>query len=213
MTEPIPILQSPFNKSRKDKFLMVLNLPVALKNISTDLTSSDTQIQPDTMEFSVYGSVVPEVLVPNVPVRYAGQTLEVSSHNRPEWPPLTVNFTVDNRFTNYWVLYTWLNMLNDDTTGIFDQNGFIKDTSTINPLYYNGNLPVQLLYRANISIFGLDEFNKRSIEFKYTGAFPTELGGITYNYRDEGEIESSFSFAYSQFKPELVQNVDNTQSV
>jgi hypothetical protein len=62
---------------------------------------------------------------------------------------------------------------------------------------------------TDFSIFGLDEYNKRIIEFKYTKAFPIKLGGIDYSYQDEGEIETSVEFAYSQFLPTLNEQVES----
>ena len=53
-------------------------------------------------------------------------------------------------------------------------------------------------YKATISIYGLDEYNKRVVEFKYIDAFPTNLGSIAYSYKDSGELESSLTLSYSQ---------------
>jgi hypothetical protein len=62
---------------------------------------------------------------------------------------------------------------------------------------------------TDISIFALDEYEKRVIEFKYTKAFPTKLGGITFSDRDSSEAESTLEFAYSQFTAKLVEEVEN----
>ena len=58
--------QSQFNKSRLDKFLLVIDLPNPLKDIlTTDLADrKNTSIISDSLQFSVYGSIVPEVIVP-----------------------------------------------------------------------------------------------------------------------------------------------------
>ncbi len=42
-------------------------------------------------------------------------------------------------------------------------------------------------------------------QFDFTKGFPTFLGGIEYSYRDPGEIETQFSFAYSQFYVKLLE--------
>lgn len=193
--------QSPFNKSRKDKFLLVLNFPDGLKNIAKKVTRSNDYIFPDALQFSVYGSLVPDVEVPALNLRYSGQTLTTSSQARNPYPPLTVNFTVDNRFNNYWTIYKWLNLLNHDRTGIYNSSDILPESK-----FNNKDI---LVYAANISIFALDEYDKRSIEFKYINAFPTALGGISFNNRDPGEIETSFTFSYSQFLVSLVETVDS----
>jgi len=196
MANDISYIQSPFNKSRKDKFVIVLNLPNALKSISSKFERDESTVIPDSLQFSVFGSVVPSVDIPPVNVRYAGQTMTVSSHSRQPYEPNTVRFTVDNRFNNYWVIYRWLNLLNDDKEGIYDE------TNLTSPIIGGDRSKLKahpnMEYRSDISIFALDEYNKRIIEFLYTNAFPVNLGGIEYSYRDSGEIESSFSYGYSQ---------------
>jgi len=187
MANNIDYIQSPFNLSRKDKFTLVLNVPNALKRINSRFANNDDSINLDTLQFAVYGSVVPSIKVPSANVRYAGQTLAQTSYSREPYDPLTINFNIDNRFSNYWVIYTWLNMLNNDKTGLYDSDGLISPP-----------VAPDTQYKANISIFALDEYNKRVMEFKYINAFPTNLGGIEYSYRDATELESSFTFEYSQ---------------
>jgi hypothetical protein len=75
--------------------------------------------------------------------------------------------------------------MHDQRTGLFDANELIEDE-------------VFRDYQTDISIFGLDEYEKPVVEFKYTKAFPTDLDEISYNYRQSNEIESSFTFVYSQ---------------
>ena len=50
----------------------------------------------------------------------------------------------------------------------------------------------------------MDEFEKGKVKFKFTKAFPVNLGGIDFNYRTPGEIETTFEFAFSQLLVELV---------
>jgi hypothetical protein len=187
--------QSPFNKSRKDKFLMVLDIPTALKKTATKFERNPNTIIPESLQFSVFGTIVPDISVPAVQTRYAGQTLAHTSHSRDPYPPITVSFTVDNRFNNYWVIYTWLNMLNNDKSGVYDSRELTNPTSTF-LTKIGGDDYTQ--YKTAISIFALDEYNKRVMEFKYTDAFPSALGGINFSYRDSGELESNVTLNYSQ---------------
>ena len=55
-----------------------------------------------------------------------------------------------------------------------------------------------------MTLFGLDEFNNKRIEFTYTKAFPVTLGEIQYNYRNAEEITSSMTFVYSQIHSKLI---------
>mgnify|MGYP006966036111 CR=1 FL=1 len=206
MANNVTYTQSPFNKTRKDKFLLVMDIPKALKQIASKFDRTANTILPDTLQFSIFGTVVPDISVPGIQTRYAGQTLAHTSHSRDPYPPININFTVDNRFNNYWVIYTWLNMLNNDKTGIYDQHNLTAPTISIpNP----GAANSYFQYKTTVSVFGLDEYNKRVVEFKYTDAFPTALGGINYSYRDGGELESNFTLNYSQLQITPISEVEN----
>jgi len=199
--------QSTFNKSRLDKFLLVLNLPPVLKNISTnDLAGrGNNSLIGDSLQFSVYGSVIPSVNVPEETLGYGGQAYKISTNNRPAYDNVNVNFTVDNNFNNYWVIYKWLDYMNDEKLSKFNGKE-ITTTPNVSPkeLKQNKTLVPPTLYQTDLTIYGLDEFDKEKIKFTYTKAFPVTLGSINYNYRDAGEIETSFEFAFSQLLVDLV---------
>jgi len=199
-----PYIQSPFNKQRKDKFLLVLNLPDALKSISKKFIRTEDNINFDTLQFSVYGSVVPDINIPKLDISYSGQTLTTSSLTRPPYDPVTVNFTVDNRFNNYWVIYSWLNLLNDAATGLYDKDNLTQLPARRKTITTDFNAE----YKSNISIYALDEYNKRVAEFRYLQAFPVSLGGISFNYRTPDEVETTFTFAFAQLVVNLQENVD-----
>lgn len=196
-------IQAPLNKQRKDKYLIVIPVPKGLKGITTgNLTSRDERsIIPAALQMSIYGSIAPDVVVPSVDHRYGGQSYNVSSHVREPYAPQSVNFTIDNRFNNYWVIYKWLSILNDHKNSLFDSDN-------ITNLEHKNEFAAQY-YMTDISIFALDEYNKRVVEFLYTKAFPTKLGGINFSDRDSAEAESTLEFAYSQFIVKLVENVES----
>ena len=208
-------IQSPFNKVRKDKFIMVIPVPKGLKGMVSKFTRNKFSADPDTFTMSVYGVVAPAIQVSSIDNRYAGQTVKVSSHSRGAYPALTVNFAIDNRFNNYWFVYKWLDILNDDKKSIYDGKNVVDVTNLpgmqVDGADVNiGSFSKQLqYYSTNISIFALDEYEKRVAEFVYTGAFPTSLGGIDLSYRDGGEIDITAEFEYSQFAVSLVEQVDS----
>jgi len=200
-----PVIQSQFNKSRLDKFLLVFNLPTILKSINTNDLSVRSQnlINQNTFQFSVYGSVIPTITVPEIAAGYSGQSYKVSSGNRPVYENITVNFTVDNQFNNYWVLNKWLNLLNDEYQSVYKADETVSnlDVTTGNKL--NPILQPQA-YQTDFTLYAKDEFDQNIVKFTYTKAFPVSLGGINYSYRTEDEIETSLEFAFSQFFTELV---------
>lgn len=185
--------QSILNKSRLDKFLLVFSIPPALRevNVRENTARNSANVIEDKLQLSVYGAVVPELTVPSIAIPYAGSNLYQSSHAREPYPPVTVNFTADNEFNNYWVIYKWLNLMHDQKTGVYDETDLDPDNDFNN-------------YQTDITLYGLDEYENRRIEFTYTKAFPITLGNLEYNYRTSDEIESSFTFAYSQLHTKLL---------
>lgn len=201
------IQQSQLNKSRLDKFLMVLNLPLPLRGISKELLSSrnNNNILEDSLQFSVYGAVVPQIRTNIEELYYGGQTLKVANHTRPPYDNVTVNFTVDNQFNNYWLLYKWLDLINDEKNSVFDSKD-LSNTPDIPLALQNKKRASNTmdLYTTNFTLYGKDEFDQNIIKFNYSKAFPVNLGSIDYNYRDPGEVETTLEFAFSQFTVELL---------
>ena len=185
--------QSILNKSRLDKFILVFSVPPALREINVRENSSrnSTNVIEDKLQLSVYGAVVPELTVPSIEIPYAGSNLYQSAHAREPYPPVTVNFTADNEFNNYWVIYKWLNLMHDQKTGVYDETDLDPDNEFNN-------------YQTDMTLYGLDEYENKRIEFTYTKAFPITLGNLEYNYRTSDEIESSFTFVYSQLHTKLL---------
>ena len=186
--------QSVLNKVSVDKFLLVLNLPPILKTIDNRSTRDKNKVNLDSIQFSVEGSIVPEISIPNITIPFAGQNLEVTSYSRDAYQKNTVNFTIDNRFNNYWILWKWLNILNDSKISLFNQDD-LPDPSVIASLHN---------YQTDMSIFSLDEYHNKVMEFKYHKSFITKLGGIQYQYQQSNQITSSFEFAYSQLHLEML---------
>lgn len=186
----LSIFQSSFNKQRKDKFIMVFDLPKILKPEKSILERGNNKVMPDTVQYSLYGTVIPSLNIPSTNVPYAGQVPKVTTFNRPAFENMTVNFTVDNLFNNYWVLYRWLNCFNDGKKGLYKT-----------PIPSKGLMPD---YQTTITVYGRDEYNKNVIKFNFYHCFPVSLGGIGYSDRDASEMESSFQYAYHQFEAELL---------
>ncbi len=184
-----PTSQSPLNRSSKDKFILVLNLPAILRKRA----KTDPALDIESLQMSVYGSVVPDITIPPVEVRFGGQSTNFSSHSRPNYPPLVVNFLVDNEYKNYYVLWKWLALLNDPKYSNYDGTPLNEITSK--DLLETGS---NTEYQTNLSILALNERNQTVAEFVYTNAFITNLGGINYSYRDGEIIETTVQFQYNQ---------------
>jgi hypothetical protein len=192
---PQPTQQSVLNRSGKDKFILILNLPQVLRK----QTLSDDFLNLDPLQISIFGTVVPPIQVPSNEVRFAGQSYNVSSYARPNYSPLPVNFIVDNRFRNYWVLWRWLSILNDPESSYY--TGTNPKLETWRDRIESG---IVTEYQTNFSVIGLNEYNQRTIEFVFKNAFITNLGGINYDYNDTEFIKSTAEFQFSQLDINLL---------
>ena len=198
MSEPIdlcetgnPTEQSPLNIGTKDKFVLVFNLPRILRNLAKE----DPSISVDPVQISIFGSVVPSIQVPPKEVAFSGQSYNITSYSRPNYEPLSVNFVVDNKFKNYWILWKWLSILSSPTESMYA--GSDPRYETWKDRIENGTLTE---YQSNFSLLAKNEYNQTIIEFRYLNAFITNLGGITYDYSDTDIIKSSAQFQFSQLE-------------
>ena len=186
--------QAVLNKSRADKFSLVFDIPPILKEFNKKFNQDNLSIISDSVQFSIFGTAVPEVTVAAEETRYAGSTLYVSSHSKSPYPPVSVNFNVDNEYKNYWVVYQWLNLLHDQYQGKYNAR----------EINAGAQEPTFTDYQTNLTIYGKDEFNNNRIKFTYTKAFPTSVEAIAYNYQTPDEITSGFTFVYSQLHTEVI---------
>lgn len=184
----IDTIQSPFNKSRLDKFVMIITLPKALKVINSKYVRNRNNINLDALQFSIFGTVTPEIVVPAVETRYTGSNVYISSHSRPPYPAVTVKFTIDNQFNNFWVISQWLSLMRDEKEG---KVGIVNSRNLA-----AGDTDLEE-YSTTFNVFVKDEFNGDVLRIDYYNAFPTKLGGINWNYQESGEIQSSFEFVFS----------------
>jgi len=197
--------QSILNQPRLDKFNLLLDIPLALKrNVDTVLGEDKN---PNTIQFTVYGSPVPAIKIANINLPFGGQTYNTTSNTRAAYPPLDLKFILDNGYKNYWMLWSWLNLFNDAETGY---TGMIERA---NPFSTDWKEP-QLLtnpfsdYSTSFTLYALDEFNNHVISFKYTDVFITGLSELNFSHQDENIITSTATFVYNQLKVELLNNVN-----
>jgi hypothetical protein len=276
------VINAVLNKARKDKFILVLDVPPILKDIQVNDPSGrdNAQVNLDKLQFSIFSAPVPPADIPAVPMSIYGQTYNVTSQTRTAYPPILINFTIDNQFDNYWVLWKWLETLNkpresgmledfaifqkgEETKTSLDNaraqlsnilggfknkpgnsfasrnrqalsvpsirretpkpNSIIKrdvpDVSklTTDPINRDtatnsepvDTQPIHMVndytdYQTTITIFGLDEYNKKIVRFDYFNAFITNLGEISFNYRVPDEAESGFQFVFNQMEITLL---------
>jgi hypothetical protein len=103
--------QSSLNRSRNDKYLLIIDIPKALNNKYD--TGFNSKFLADPLQITIYGSPVPDVKIPDIDIPYSGQVYKTSSLNRPAYTPLNIKFLIDNSYYNYWLIWNWLNLFND----------------------------------------------------------------------------------------------------
>lgn len=180
--------QSALNRTYKDKFLFTFNLPEALKNVKTNYIrlSQMTGITKDAIDFSLIGVNIPSITTKSENVPYAGASVNVSSHTRAPYDPITINFRIDNNYANYLTIYEWLNFIYDAKAGYFDPRDLSGNDHSINA------------YQANISVTALDNYQNPVIQWIFTHAYPSNLAAIEYNYQTADELECSATFEFAQ---------------
>lgn len=195
LTQPdqYEINQSVLNKARSDKFLMILNLPEALRQLKSR-ERSNSKVDFDSLQFTIKGSPVPDIIIESVGLKYSGQELKISSHSRKPYDNIFVDFKVDNLFRNWWTIYSWLDLLNDEELSFYNRNDIAPHESW----------EAMKDYTATFTVFGLDEYNNRVIEFTYEGAFPVSVTSPKYDDTTEDEIKSKFEFSFTFFKAKLL---------
>lgn len=185
--------QSHLNVARKDQFRLVIDIPNILKPYIKKENRYCHGGNLDKLQITIWGFQVPSIKVDTMQIKYGGQTLKFSSLARPAYPPQNIKFTVDNKYDNYWILWKWLDIQNDDMNSIFDGKG-LKKSST-------GHLGD---YSTTFTVYALDEYDVNVAAWDFYGSFPIELGSIDIGSRNPQELESEFTFEFSQLKMRLV---------
>ena len=149
--------------------------------------------------------MVPQTTINSADLPFAGQSLSVTSGKREKYQDITINFTVDNGFNNWWVLWKWLDYINGAQTSTLDPDNLTQlGYGTADGLTRYQGLTNLQPYQTTIVVEGLDEYNNKKIRWTYFKAYITSLTGIAYNYRDPDQLEASFSFSFSQLTAELL---------
>ena len=139
----------------------------------------------DSIDFSLIGVNIPSITTKSENIQYAGGSINVSSHTRSPYDPLTIHFKIDNQFGNYFTIYDWLNFIYDGQAGYFDAKNLSTDHSISS-------------YQTNISIIGLDNYQNPIIQWIFTHAYPSNLSSIDYNYQSSEELEATATFEFAQ---------------
>lgn len=185
--------QSQLNFTRQDKFQLVMDIPNILKPLLKKENRVCNGGNLERLQMSIWGFVVPEIKINVSDKPYNGQVLKWSGLSRPAYPSVNIRFTIDNKFDNYFILYKWLDIQNDDKESSFDgKNLNIQSKGLITD------------YSSTFSVYSMDEYNNPTARWDYYYAFPISIGAIEASYRENKELECNFSFEFNQLKMTLL---------
>ncbi len=168
---------------------MVFDVPPCIKEQTQSTFRECDHISLDQMQFGIFGSVVPNIGLGIVSLPYHGHTAKLASHSRT-LEPMSVNYFIDNTFANYWIMWRWADFIIGSMTSR-------AGGTSLADVYNKYRNVLHTDYSTNISIIGLNAYNKPVIEWTYKGCVPTSVGGIQYNYQTSTDIISNFTFEYT----------------
>jgi hypothetical protein len=192
------ITQAVLNKSRADKFTLIINIPPILKNINSDKIKSNKLLNLDAMQYSLYNCPVPRVSSPRIDVPYGGQTAHVASYTRENYSTLNVQYTINNEYSNYWFLWQWMKAIHHPLQGLYvaPEMGGVDDRDN------------KYQYVCDFHLFARDEYHTPKVRFDYTDCFIVSLGEIKYDQQNSSEITGTFEFSFNQFDTVLLDTDD-----
>jgi len=190
----IIIEQAVLNKSRRDKFIMIFNIPHVMKTIISKELRNDRFVNLDAVQFSLYDCPAPVIRSNAIEMPFKGQVYHTSSYSRPVYEPITINFTVDNQYNNYWLFWKWLSILNDPRYSLYAGP---KNTNLPDP-------KDKYDFTTDLHVIGMDEYNNHKIKFNYYHCLINSLGKIEYNVREPDEINCSCTMVFNQFDINLL---------
>jgi hypothetical protein len=131
------------------------------------------------------------VILPNVSLAEATQVTPFATIKRHgskvEFDPLTITFIVDEKFTNYISVLHWM-------------TGLASPVSATEMLTARQVQQPPLVSDAILSVLS-NKYGGPVASFTFSGAFPTSLGGVTYNAQDSGltVVNANAVFSYTSF--------------
>ncbi len=188
MSDIYDVIQSPLNKTLEDKFLFVMNVPECLKNLRSKYVKQmqEVGIGKQSIIWSLTNVQIPRNSIKAQSMPYAGGHHYISSHTKTPYDPLKIEFTIDNKYSNYFTLYEWMNLIYHEKEGFFNAQKLAGDKIG------------SQTYATTLSVVGTDEYDKPIIQWTFTHAFPTELPSIKLDYQNTGQIKCSCDFVFSQ---------------
>lgn len=212
--------QSILNKAAQDKFMVILDVPPYLRHLNDRNKRRNDLLNLDSWRFSPAAINIPNVSTPAQQVPFGGQTIKVTSQTRPAYSPLVIKFQIDNNYNNYHFLWMWQKVMNHPTESGMDaywdelKNRPYKDTQMYLGKSYGPQMKYKhnfMEYKSQIVVIGLREYNEPIVKFTFFEAFPVEVAGIEYDYRNHSLLNSQATFEFNNMDVELLDYIPDNE--
>ena len=189
----IPDKESDLNTARSNKFILVIDLPKCFRGLNgTPNIGGCSYFKTQKLLMNVYGKAIPEIEIASNEIPAFGHVMKASSLGRKAYRPVTIKFIIDSKYENYYVIYKWMDIMNNTMDGGFDKEKLLDRSGKLGD------------YSTTFSLYLLNEYNKPVVRWDYVGAFPTGLGSINLDKRDPSEIDCDFTFEFSFINMQLL---------
>lgn len=180
-------MQSPLNRARQDKYMFIMNMPAALKDVSKDWVFDRMKLGIDkkSIAWSLVSTNIPSSSIKTQSIKFGGGNMYVSTHTKDPYDSLKITFKIDNKFLNYSTIHEWIDFIRNERKGHYNAEN-ITNKQGIEA------------YATDISIAMMDEYNKPVMQWLFTHAFPTELAALDLNYQNTDEMTCTATFMFSQ---------------
>jgi len=168
-------MKSSLNKASGQNYKLIFpKLP-----FSSDLEDSSI------LTLNIHSTVLPSISMTSTQMDWMGAVREIITPP-VEFEPWYTQFIVDADFKNWYLLYTWMMLINNNKDH-YDQN------------------PRDYCVDAELSI--IDNFQNPVMKVNIIDMFPTMLGEITLSHREgETNLESSVNFNYIRYEVDYFKN-------
>lgn len=182
---------SSLSKASKDKFILGVDIPLCVKQKTYSSARGCNAVKADDLLVSLVSVNVPAIKLGTTQLKYSGRSVAMPKHSR-ENEQIDVGFIIDDKYSNYWVLWQWAEFIASDAHGFAGRDS----TRAISQQHDNSQVSLAQL-STTMSLYALDGFNSPVGEWVFKGCVLSSLDSIPFDYHGDEQIQCKFSFEYT----------------
>lgn len=153
--------------------------PANYQLVFSKLPFEDKLEDSNNLTLNIYNTIVPSLTLEMVEQSWMGATRKIITGGLT-FEPWFVHFLVDSDFTNWYMLYNWINQIHNN------KDRFLKSSKE---------------YCVDLSLYVTDNNNNHILNIKIINAFINFLGEINLSTREGAEVlESTTNIMYDRFE-------------